>query len=121
MKSKFILLFVAAAISLVACVSEKDRYVGELVAFTDEVEVMYENYTSEELSLAMQQYQAFREEATYYRHEFTPEDLQTIADCNRRLNAILARGYIEEGARALGGFIEEAAHLLEDLGLGLIE
>lgn len=120
MKSKFTLLLIALAALFVGCTSEKDRYINELVAFTEQVEVLAESYTPEERSLAMQQYQAFRDEAVNYRHEFTQEDLKTVSDCNRRLNALLARGYIEEGARAIGSFIEEAAHLFEDLGSELL-
>lgn len=120
MKSKFTLLLLALAALFVGCTSEKDRYINELVAFTEQVEVLAESYTPDERSLTLQQYQAFRDEAVNYRHEFTQEDLKTVSDCNRRLNALLARGYIEEGARAIGGFIEEAAHLFEDLGSELL-
>ncbi len=120
MKTKFLLLLITVATMLVACTSEKDRYLNELVAFTEEVEMMADTYTPDERSLAMQQYGAFREEAVNYRNEFTPEDRQTIEDCYRRLNAILARGYLEEGARSLSGFIEEAAHLIEDLSVDLL-
>lgn len=120
MKSKFILLLIALAALFVGCTSEKDRYINELVTFTEQVELLADSYTPEERSLAMQQYQAFRDEAVNYRQEFTQEDLKTVSDCNRRLNALLARGYIEEGARVIGSFIEEAAHLVEDLGAELL-
>lgn len=115
MKIYYTLLISVSVMLMVSCVSEKDSYMSDLSAFTEEVVLYSESYSSNELSVAMEQYAAYREEASLYEGEFTEEDLAELEQNFRVLNEKLAEGYIDDRVRAIEGYLEEAAHLVEDL------
>lgn len=108
-------LLVAALLFAVSCTSPKDSFLSDLSAFTEQMELEAESYSSDELQVAMEQYKAYREEASVYKTEYTPEDEALMEDCFRRLNEVFAEGYINNGLESIEGYLQEAMHLLEDL------
>lgn len=100
---------------LVACYSEKDKYLNRYQQFTTDIITNASTYTAEEWENAITVYSKLKNEYILYSRDMTIDERAYVEELNKTINKEIVRNAATETFDFLKDAIDEVSGLLDDL------
>ena len=106
--------YLLIALCLVACTSEKEKYLDRYQRFTMDVVKNAQTYTEQDWEIALSTYKQLKDEYIQYSRDMTIEDRRYIDELNETINKELVRNAAVDTFEGLKSLFGDLSDMVED-------
>lgn len=106
--------YLLIALCLVACTSEKEKYLDRYQRFTMDVVKNAQTYTEQDWEIALSTYKQLKDEYIQYSRDMTIEDRRYIDELNETINKELVRNTAVDTFEGLKSLFGDLSDMIEE-------